>query len=145
MLQRADRRKTKTIKRLPTAPSSSHRWKTSFIAFVHQFPWIRHLPVPLPLPPGLTRQRQQLTSRGRTIVADEPHANAIAAQDSRQLVIDPARDSDAVKCTVYRLHSVKRPAVALLNEFGSGDRRAGDQRRKGGEAGVSLLGFGSGK
>lgn len=79
-----------------------------------------------------------------TIMANEAHADAFATQDPRQLVIQSARDLEAVKRTVYRLDSGKRPAAALLDKFGAGRRRGGDERREGGKLGVSLLSFGSG-
>lgn len=78
-------------------------------------------------------------------MADEPHPDAVPAQDPRHFVINPARDADALKCTVYGLHPVKRSAAALLDEFGSGSHRGSDERRKVGELCVSLLGFGSEK
>ena len=76
-------------------------------------------------------------------MTDKAHPDAVPAQDPRQLVIDPARDPDALKCTVYGLHSVKGPAAALLNQFGPGGRWRGDECREGGELCVSLLSFGS--
>lgn len=76
-------------------------------------------------------------------MADEPHPDAIPAQDPRYFVINPARDLDAIKSTVYGFHPVKRPVAALFNELGPGGRRGGDERRKGGKPCVSLLGFGS--
>lgn len=78
-------------------------------------------------------------------MANEPDTDAVAAQDPRQLVIDPARDPDTVKGTVYGLHPIKRPVVAFVNKFGPGGRRGGDERREGGQLRVSLLRFGSGK
>lgn len=78
-------------------------------------------------------------------MADEPHPNAVPAQDPGHFVIDPARDPDAIKSTVYGLHSVKCAAVALFNELGPGIRRGGDECRKVRKPCVSLLGFGSGK
>lgn len=81
----------------------------------------------------------------RTVMADEPHPDAVTAQDPRYFVIDPARDSDAIKGTVDGLHPVKRPVAALFDEFDPGGGRSGDERRKVGKPGVSLLGFGSGK
>ena len=81
----------------------------------------------------------------RTVMADEPHPDSIPAQGPRHFVIDPARDTDAIKSTVYGFHPVKPSIAALFKEFGPGGRRGGDERRKGGKPCISLLSFGSGK
>lgn len=76
-------------------------------------------------------------------MTDEPHADAIPAQDPHQLFVKSARGRHTFKGSVNGLDAVKRAVVAFLNEFGTAIGMGGEQRCESGQIGVGLLGFGT--
>lgn len=87
--------------------------------------------------------QREIEGHERTIVANEPNADAIPPEDPRHLVIDPARHLNAIKSTVHGQHAIQRSAATCFNKIGPRGGRSGVERCESGKICVRLLGFGS--